>query len=40
MDGYIIGDLTYSGAPDECSKHWPTKLGENGKCPECEEIKE
>lgn len=23
---------TYTGAPDECNIHWPTKL-ENGYCP-------
>jgi len=25
---------TYTGAPDECSIHWPTKLVD-GKCPVC-----
>lgn len=33
-------DLPYSGAPDECPKHWPTKLNGNGNCPECDGIKE
>jgi hypothetical protein len=34
-DDEIYNDLMYSGAPDECPRHWPTKLV-GGKCPECE----
>jgi hypothetical protein len=29
-DGYVRS--TYSGAPDECNIHWPTKLAD-GYCP-------
>lgn len=26
---------TYSGAPDECNIHWPTKYDAKGDCPTC-----
>lgn len=34
-DWYDAGPSTYTGAPDECNVHWPTKLVD-GECPKCE----
>jgi hypothetical protein len=36
MDEYWPEPSTYSGAPDECSKHWPEKL----PCAICAESEE
>lgn len=35
IDDGPVDRSTYSGAPDECSLHWPTKYDANGDCPKC-----
>jgi hypothetical protein len=34
LDDLLWLDLHYTGAPDECNIHWPTKLV-NNECPDC-----